>query len=380
MSNSSSQNLNIPINHDTNKTNLNNGHNPQLENSHNSASLTNHSELQDSTHNAHKPDESAEIMGSLGDHSTFTWSNYSLFELPYIFVEDGLHIYPNEAALNSSGLFKTELNHHGHKEVISLKKKNAFVTSHKPFESKDIAPDIDLSITNFIAFEFIAVVIISLVFGIVSSSYKKNVGKAPKGLVNVLEWGIEKLRENVMRPNLVNDRITDKYMPYLTVLFFFIFTLNFLGMIPGAHTATSGFWINAAFSFTALIMINYAGIKEGGAGHYIHHLATGGAPWYMIPIMLPLEIMSNYIIKPFVLTMRLFANMTAGHLILAALAGVIIISKNALAALGIVPFSVFILIIELLVCFLQAFVFTMLTSIFMGLAIGEHPKGSEHHH
>ncbi len=380
MSKSSSQNLNLANNIEINNTNLNNGHNSQLENAQNSSTISNHSLVQESTHTEQKPDESAEILGSLGDHSTFTWSNYSLFELPYIFVEDGLHIYPNEAALNSSGLFHTELNHHGHKEVVSLKKKNVFTASNKPYELKDVAPSIDLSITNFVAFEFIAVLFLSIVFMRVSSFYKNNVGKAPRGISLLLEWGIKTLRDGVIRPNLPTDKITDRYLPYFIVLFFFIFTLNYIGMIPGAHTATSGFWINAAFSFTALIMINYAGIKEGGAGHYIHHLATGGAPWYMIPIMLPLEIMSNYIIKPFVLTMRLFANMTAGHLILAALAGVIIVSKTALAAIGIVPFSVFILSLELLVCFLQAFVFTMLTSIFMGLAIGEHPKELAHHH
>lgn len=379
MSNSSSQNLNIPINHDTNKTNLNNENNSQLDNSHNSSSLTNHSIVQDSTHIEHKPDESAQIMGSLGDHSTFTWSNYSLFELPYIFVEDGLHIYPNEAALNSSGLFKTE-EHHGHKTVISIKKEKELIASKKQFEPSEVAPNIDLSITNFIAFEFIAVIILSFLFIKASMFYKKNEGKAPRGLANLIELGIEFVRTELVEQNLPTKKITDRYLPYFVVLFFFIFTLNFLGMLPGAHTATSGFWINAAFAVTALIMINYAGIKEGGASHYIHHLATGGAPWYMIPIMLPLEVLSNYIIKPFVLTMRLFANMTAGHLILAALAGVIIISKNVFAAFGIVPFSVFILVIEVLVCFLQAFVFTMLTSIFMGLAIGDHPKELAHHH
>jgi F-type H+-transporting ATPase subunit a len=318
-------------------------------------------------HTEHKLTEMDEILGSTHDHSGFTWSNFHLFDLPFIFVDNGLHIYGSEHSLNESGKFKM-IEEHGHHKVVK-------VVDGKL--TKD-SPAIDLSITNFIAFQFLAVLAVSFIFMKASSSYKKAKVSAPKGLANGLEAIMLFIRDEVVRPNLPNSVIADRYMPFFMVLFFFIAGMNYLGMLPGGHTATSAFWINGAISIVAILFVNIVGIKEGGFGHYLHHLATGGAPWYMIPIMLPLEVLSNFVIKPFVLTMRLFANMTAGHLILAALTGVIIGSKMIFAAIPIVPFSVFIMVLEVLVCFLQAFVFTMLTCIFTGLAIGEHPKGAHH--
>lgn len=339
-----------------------------LENKHNGAVPQNHSTSDSASHNAaahseHKPSELDEILSSTHDHSGFTWSNYHLFDLPFIFVDNGLHVYGSENSLAQSGKFKF-VEEHGHKKVINV--------------STGKEPAIDLSITNLIAFQFIAVILVSVIFLKVAGSAKKNALKAPTGLANALETVLLYIREDIVRPNLPSNRIADKYLPFFVVLFFFIATMNYMGMLPGGHTATSAFWINGAISFIAILVINIVGIKEGGFKHYIAHLATGGAPWFMIPIMLPLEVLSNFVIKPFVLTMRLFANMTAGHLILAALTGVIIVNKAFFAAVPIVPFSVFILLLEVLVCFLQAFVFTMLTCIFTGLAIGDHSEEAHH--
>ncbi len=337
---------------------------------HNGAVPQNHSITDSASHNAaahteHKPSELDEILSSTQDHNGFTWSNYHLFDLPFIFVDNGLHVFGSENSLEQSGKFKF-IEEHGHKKVINIETGNA--------------PALDMSITNLVAFEFIAVILVSFFFIKAASAAKKNKLKAPTGLANAVETVLLYLRDEVVRPNLPSNRIADKYLPFFVVLFFFIATMNYIGMLPGGHTATSAFWINGAISFISIIVINVVGIKEGGVKHYVAHLATGGAPWYMFPIMFPLEVLSNFVIKPFVLTMRLFANMTAGHLILAALTGVIIVNKAVFAALPIVPFSVFILLLEVLVCFLQAFVFTMLTCIFTGLAIGDHSEEEAAHH
>jgi F-type H+-transporting ATPase subunit a len=323
----------------------------------------------DSTHNAdmhgaeHKPDEMQQMLGDLGDHYGFVWSNYHLFDLPFIIYDNGLHVYTSEEAVNTSGQFKL-IEEHGHKKLVNA--------------STNVPVQYDLSITNLVAFEFITMFLLLVAFFKAKSSYSKSPNSAPTGFQNALESIIVYVRDEIVRPNLPSERIANKLTPYYMVLFFFILAMNFIGMVPGGHTPTSAMETTAALAVTAFVVINFSGIKHGGAGHYFYHLSTGGAPWYLFPLMLPLEILSIFI-KPFVLTIRLFANMTAGHLILVALTGVIIVNKAYFAAIPIVPFSVFILLLEVLVAFLQAFVFTMLTCIFTGLAIG-HDKEEAHGH
>lgn len=321
--------------------------------SHNENTLT--SDSLHTEHTEHKVDEQAELLGGLTDHYGFVWSNFHVFDLPFIIYDNGLHFYPTENALNNSGIFKM-VEHHGHKSI----------------EKQDgTHPQLDMSITNFVFFQFIVMAILAVIFFKAKSSYKDK-DKAPSGVQNVLETIVLFVRDEVIRPNLPSIKIADKLTPYYMVLFFFIAGLNYIGMLPGAHTATSALEVTAAFAVTAFFAVNFNAIRFGGIGNYFHHL-LGGAPPAMAFLMVPLEILAMFI-KPFVLTLRLFANMTAGHLILTALIAVIIVSKTALAGIPIVPFSVFIMLLEVLVCFLQAFVFTMLACIFTGLAIGDHPK------
>lgn len=347
---------------DHHEGNKNDGHNKNHNENHNDnqgvETHNNNTHTSDSLHTEngeHKVDEQQELLGGLTDHYGFVWSNFHVADLPHIIYDNGLHFYANESSLNNSGLFKI-VEHHGHKNIEKVD------GGH---------PQLDLSITNFVFFQFLVMIILVGVFFKTKSSYK-NKDEAPSGLQNAMESVILFVRDEVVRPNLPSVKIADQLTPYFLVLFFFIAGLNYIGMIPGAHTATSALEVTAAFAVTAFLVINYNAIKFSGIGNYGHHL-LGGAPVWMAFLMVPLEILALFI-KPFVLTLRLFANMTAGHLILTALVAVIIVSKNALAGIPIVPFSVFIMLLELLVSFLQAFVFTMLTCIFTGLAIGDHPK------
>lgn len=341
-------------------------HNDANENNEHSAHSTDSLHTQ---HTEHKVDEQAELLGGLTDHYGFVWSNFHVFDLPFIIYDNGLHFYPTEHALNNSGIFKM-VEHHGHKSIE---------------KADGTHPQLDLSITNFVFFQFIVMAVLAVIFFKAKSSYKDK-DKAPSGLQNALETVVLFVRDEVVRPNLPSIKIADKLTPYFMVLFFFIAGLNYIGMLPGAHTATSALEVTAAFAVTAFFAVNFNAIRFGGIGNFFHHL-LGGAPPAMAFLMVPLEILGMFI-KPFVLTLRLFANMTAGHLILTALIAVIIVSKTALAGIPIVPFSVFIMLLEVLVSFLQAFVFTMLTCIFTGLAIGDHPKhewlddnhSSEHGH
>lgn len=186
------------------------------------------------------------------------------------------------------------------------------------------------------------------------------------------------LRDEVVYAN-IKGAAAQRLLPYFITLFFSILLMNLFGLIPGLHTATGAIGVTAGLAITAFIVINYTAIRESGIGAWLAHL-TGGVParmWPMWLIMVPIEFMGMFI-KPFVLTMRLFANMTAGHIILLAFVGLIFFFKSIFIAPASTAFSVFIYFLELLAAFLQAYIFTMLTAVFTGMAIGDHAHDAAH--
>jgi F-type H+-transporting ATPase subunit a len=218
------------------------------------------------------------------------------------------------------------------------------------------------------------------------------------------------LRDGTVRP-LLGDR-TDKFMPFLWTIFFFILVNNLLGLVPftdashlidhfaGGHvvsgllgaTATQNLFVTAALALIAALVINFAGVKELGIGGYVKHL-TAGTPFYLWPLMVPIEIMGT-LIKPVALALRLFANMTAGHILVAvlfsfAVSGIKVLSQATAGGVvlggGITIVSaaaaVAIYFLELFVAFLQAFVFTFLSAVFISqLAHHDHEHDDAHGH
>jgi F-type H+-transporting ATPase subunit a len=225
------------------------------------------------------------------------------------------------------------------------------------------------------------------------------------------------LRDEMVRP-LLGER-TDRFMPFLWTLFFFILINNLLGLVPlldlvhlmfkdlkSEHrsfvggTATQSIYVTGALALVSICVITYAGIRELGVVGYLHH-ATGGVPlkWYFLPIILlvfVIEMISNLIVKPVALAIRLFANMTAGHILLAtllALTGAFWSQGPVVGSLAFViatagSFAIFCL--ELFVALMQAFIFFFLTTVFISLlshgdehheehAHGEHGRGDHHH-
>jgi len=209
-------------------------------------------------------------------------------------------------------------------------------------------------------------------------------------LAQMVEVIILYLRDTVIRPVLGNK--TEAFLPYLLSLFFFILFNNLFGLIPlldlqhlfGAlvlhdphwavlgGTATGNIYVNAGLAIVAFFMIQRHALRELGFGGWAHHL-LGGAPWYLFPIMVPIELMGMFI-KPTALAIRLFANMLAGHTLMAVLAGFGAMAlkgtESWLAAGGISlvagAASVAITFLELFVAFLQAFIFMFLTTVFLG--------------
>jgi F-type H+-transporting ATPase subunit a len=231
----------------------------------------------------------------------------------------------------------------------------------------------DMSITKHVLFLWIAGLVLCLVAIIVA---RRNSGRdVPRGFGNALEAMILFVRDEIVIPNMGTNGL--RYLPYLLTTFFFILLMNLFGLIPYGASATGNVNVTAGLAIIAFVMIQAASIRAQGVGHYLAHL-TGGVHWALWPIMVPIEILGLFT-KPFALCIRLFANMTGGHIVLVSLIGLIFIFKSYIIAIAPVGFVVAINFLELFVAFLQAYIFTMLTSLFMGLGMPAEAHGAESH-
>jgi len=183
------------------------------------------------------------------------------------------------------------------------------------------------------------------------------------------------IRDEIVLPNLGPKGAG--YLGYFSTLFFFILVMNLIGLVPYGATATGNLAVTAGLALTSFVLINFAGIREQGLFGYIGHIVPKGVPFWLYPLMFPIELM-GMVIKTFALCIRLFANMIAGHIVILVFISFIFIfgSFGAAVGLGVAPFSVglvlFTLLLELLVAFLQAYVFVVLTAIFTGAAMHPH--------
>jgi F-type H+-transporting ATPase subunit a len=191
---------------------------------------------------------------------------------------------------------------------------------------------------------------------------------APRGrLGHMVEAFVVFIRDEVVRPNL-GDKDARKWMPFFLTIFFFLLTLNLVGLIPGFGTATANINFTGAFALMIFAVFNLSGIRSNGVVHYFTGLIPSGLPFWMLPLMILIEFVGLFT-KAIALALRLFANMTAGHALIFSLLGLIIVFKSHLAAIPLVPFTLFIFLIEILVAFLQAYIFTLLASLFIGQAV-----------
>jgi len=226
---------------------------------------------------------------------------------------------------------------------------------------------IDFSITRNVISMWMTIALLLIIFISVSSAYKTRKGKAPKGLQSFLEPLIVFVRDDVAIPNIGVKYA--RYMPLLLTIFFFILINNLFGLLPvfpGAYNLTGNIAVTLTLAFIILLVINFSGNK-----YYWKHIFMPDIPWWLYIIMVPVE-MIGIISKPFALMIRLFANITAGHIIVLSLISLIFIFNSLAIAPVSVIFVVFIDTIELLVAFLQAFIFTMLSALFIGAAVEEH--------
>lgn len=231
----------------------------------------------------------------------------------------------------------------------------------------------DLSITKNVAAMLISMLIMLWMFLSIAKSYKKNQGKAPKGLQSFMEPLIMFVRDDVAKPSI--GKKYERFMPFLLTVFFFILINNYMGLIPifpGGVNLTGSISVAMVLAAFTLVITFIIANK-----HYWHHVfAMPGVPIPVLIILTPIEILGLFL-RPFVLMIRLFANITAGHIIALAFFSLIFIFGEMNTGLGFgvslfsLVFTVFMGALELLVAFLQAYVFTLLSAIYFGAAVDE---------
>lgn len=223
----------------------------------------------------------------------------------------------------------------------------------------------DISITRNVVMMWAACAVLLVLFGLAARRVKETV---PRGWRNLFEVLIVFVRDDVARKSMGAEG--ERYVGYLLTTFFFILACNLLGLIPGLGAATSSISVAAVLAGSVLVVIQVAGIREHGLVGHFRNLVPHGLPIALLPIMILIELLGIFA-RPFALAIRLFANMTAGHVVIISLVSLIFILKTPFMAGVSVPFTLFIFVLEILVAFIQAYIFTMLAALFIGMSL--HP-------
>ncbi len=360
-------------------------------------------------------EETLDAVHHTADGAYLDFAPIGVLELPRIFLvrRDGaltLDGYPSSSAAVASGLYHVEAEHGSEAEhgaeaghapglvepagspvavvpdvveapvgVVQAPAEKAYDAHLVPTGGATVLAD--FSMTRHLVFIFLAIGLLALLLIPMAGKYTKGVGRtsAPRGLFqNLLETLIVYVRDEIARPNL--GKKTDKYLPYLLSVFFFILVCNLLGLVPWGSTATSNITVTAVLAIFTFVVTQLAGTKD----YWLHILWPPGIPTFVKFILVPIEIIGLFT-KPFALAVRLFANMVAGHLVILNLIGLIFIiggTFGAVAGYGTAIPAIFLTVciygLELLVVFIQAYVFTVLSALFIGMASAEHEHDHDH--
>jgi F-type H+-transporting ATPase subunit a len=273
-------------------------------------------------------------------------------------------VYSEERGLD---IFSSSRFYDDHHQVVEY---NGYKLEHNHIYLADSGKAVfDLSITKNVAMLFINAGLLLFVFLSVAKGFKRNQGKAPKGLQSFFEPIILFVRDEIVKPNIGHHY--EKYLPYMLTLFFFILFGNLLGLLPGAGNLTGNIAVTMTLAVFTFLITNFSGNK----GYWGHIFWTPGVPLPLRIVILPVEIIGIFT-KPFSLMIRLFVAITAGHIVLLSLICLTFIFGSILVGLGSSLIVLFINLIELLVAGIQAYVFTMFSSMYIGMAVADH--GHDH--
>ena len=336
------------------------------------------------THEKKEFNASELINSHIGDSHDFhiaDWNGHPIsFALPIIlWTNSGLEIFSSEQfhhdntgehVVNVNGQELVRYN-----EIIFYKDKFDALTAEEK-ASDALALDysvrpLNFSVTKNVFSMFMSAIIMFLLFLAVARSYKKN-PNAPKGIAGFLEPLVTFVRDDIARPN-IGEKKYAKYMPYLLTIFFFIWINNLIGLIP-FFPFSSNLTGNIYFTFVMALITFIITTFSGNRSYWGHIFNTPGVPVWLAPIMIPVELI-GMLTKPFALMIRLFANITAGHIIILSLISLIFIFETVAVSPISGAFVLFMSVLEMLVAALQAYVFTLLSALFIGQAVAEH----DHH-
>lgn len=300
------------------------------------------------------------------------------FPLPVIvWTSEGLKVFMSsefhhddngEVIVDKGGVHLTKI----HSKIYELEAGADKVVFDDHHHAANAHKVMDFSITKSVFGMLLTGVLMLLAFGGLAKGYKK--GAVPTGFGKVLEPLVIYVRDEIARPN-IGEKKYRKYMSFLLTVFFFIWILNLLGLTPLGFNVTGQIAVTVCLAVFTMVIYLFSGSKD----FWGHTLWMPGVPYVLRPLLAVIELLGYVLIKPFSLLVRLFANMTAGHFVVMSLIALMITLKEAfgpVASTGMsLVLALFISVIEILVAFLQAFIFTMLSSLFIGMAVEEH----DHH-
>lgn len=307
------------------------------------------------------------------DFTLYSYTNdagehkYVGFPLPVILIDNGLKVF-------SSAKF-----HHG--ESVAEVDGQFYALYHNKIYKTDVSGTIefdeehhatnekplDFSITKNVVFIILVGLFMLLIFSRMANSYKKN--PMPKGIGRIFEPLILFIRNDIAIPN-IGEKHYRKYMSYLLTVFFFIWIINLLGLTPLGVNVTNNIAVTLALALITYFITTFSGNKN----YWKHIFWMPGVPWPMKIILAPIELLGT-VIKPFSLMIRLYANITAGHIVLMSIIGLMFIFKNWIGSPLSFGLAFALSLLELLVAALQAYIFTMLSALYFGSAVEEH----DHH-
>lgn len=307
------------------------------------------------------------ITHHIGDDYSWEFAHGATLHLPVIlYGKNGLNIFSSANFYDEHGQTKPYNGYvlrHGH--IYYANEAGEPVTqTTADGQEKPVGP-LDFSITKNVASLFLSVALLLIIFFTVAGRYKANRGRAPRGIQSFFEPIIIFIRDEIAKPNIGPKY--ERYVPYLLTVFFFIWFNNLLGLMPGGANLTGNIAVTLVLAVFTLLITLFSSNKE----YWAHIFKTPGVPVALLPIMIPIELV-GILTKPFSLMVRLFANITAGHIIILSLFSLIFIFKSVAIGPVSVVFAIFMNFLELFVALLQAYVFTLLTSMYFGGAVEEH--------
>lgn len=310
-------------------------------------------------HDPAKLDVGAVILHHVMDD--YSWhffdGHYGTLYLPVI-------VYTADRSLE---VFSSANFYNDHHESVAY---NGYQLEHNHIVRTDGTSVMDFSITKNVAMLLLTAFVLVVTMTSVASKYKKNKGNAPKGLQNFFEIIVLFVRDEIVKPN-IGPRY-QRYLPYMLTLFFFILIGNILGLLPGAANLTGNIAVTAVLALITFIMTNISGNRN----YWSHIFWTPGVPFLLRFVILPVEILGIFT-KPFSLTLRLFVAITAGHIVLLSLICLAFIFQSITVGFVSSIIVLFINLIEILVAGIQAYVFTLFSSLYIGMAVEEHHD--DHH-